>query len=164
MLKWFFDISTGFRFQRSVWECSVHICSCPCIIIQIWSNVVHYDDRFIHFYTILSEESQKYQNVIFSYFNTAVNKFLSVMPLLGPWKSSSQSKTCKIKCYTVQTYNKIQARSVHERSCIFDIRPKPKFSFKKNRFKLQVRSFVNFALGTPSAALIVKWRASNIIS
>jgi hypothetical protein len=31
MLKRFFDISTGFRFQRSVWECSVHICSCPCI-------------------------------------------------------------------------------------------------------------------------------------
>ena len=31
MLKWFFDISTGFRFQRLVWECSVHICSCPCL-------------------------------------------------------------------------------------------------------------------------------------
>ena len=31
MLKWFFDNSTGFRFQRSVWECSVHICSCPCV-------------------------------------------------------------------------------------------------------------------------------------
>ena len=31
MLKWFFDISTSFRFQRSVWECSVHICSCPCL-------------------------------------------------------------------------------------------------------------------------------------
>jgi hypothetical protein len=29
MLKGFFDISAGFRFQRSVWECSVHICSCP---------------------------------------------------------------------------------------------------------------------------------------
>jgi hypothetical protein len=30
ILKRFYDISTGFRFQRSVWECSVHICSCPC--------------------------------------------------------------------------------------------------------------------------------------
>ena len=43
MLKWFFDISTGFRFQRSVWECSVHICSCPCIRehfsqLEIWSR------------------------------------------------------------------------------------------------------------------------------
>ena len=42
---------------------------------------------------------------------------------------------------------------MYDRSCIFDIRPKPK-----------VRSFVNFAFGTPSAALIVKWSASNIIS
>ena len=32
MFKWFFDISTGFRFQRSVWECSVHICSCPWLV------------------------------------------------------------------------------------------------------------------------------------
>ena len=35
MLKWFFYISTGFRFQRSVWECSVHICSCP------WASVLY---------------------------------------------------------------------------------------------------------------------------
>ena len=35
MLKCFFYISTGFRFQRSVLECSVHICSCPWIIIHI---------------------------------------------------------------------------------------------------------------------------------
>ena len=26
----FLIISTGFKFQRSVWECSVHSCSCPC--------------------------------------------------------------------------------------------------------------------------------------
>ena len=35
MFKWFFDISTGFRFsdfQISVWECSVHVCSCPWLL------------------------------------------------------------------------------------------------------------------------------------
>ena len=31
MLKIFFDISTGFRFSKISVECSVHLCSCPCI-------------------------------------------------------------------------------------------------------------------------------------
>ena len=31
LLKWFFDFSTGFRFQRS--ECSVHISSCPWLVL-----------------------------------------------------------------------------------------------------------------------------------
>jgi hypothetical protein len=39
----------------------------------------------------------------------------------------------------------------------FAFGPRPKL-------KPKVRSFVNFAFGTPSAALIVKWSASNIIS
>ena len=43
--------------------------------------------------------------------------------------------------------------AVYDRRCIFDIRPKPK-----------VRSFVNFAFRTPSAALILKWSSSNIIT
>jgi hypothetical protein len=34
ILKRFYDISTGFRFQRSVWECSVHICSCPWLTLS----------------------------------------------------------------------------------------------------------------------------------
>ena len=31
-IVWFFDFSTGLRFQRLVWECSIHICSCPWLI------------------------------------------------------------------------------------------------------------------------------------
>ena len=32
MFKWFFDISTGFRFSKiTVWECSVHSCSCQAL-------------------------------------------------------------------------------------------------------------------------------------
>ena len=36
MLKWFFDFSTGFRFSKfsAQWECSVHICSCPCFSLH----------------------------------------------------------------------------------------------------------------------------------
>ena len=33
MLKIFFDISTGFRFSKISVECSVHLCSCPCIVL-----------------------------------------------------------------------------------------------------------------------------------
>jgi hypothetical protein len=40
---------------------------------------------------------------------------------------------------------------VYDPSRILDIRPK-------------VRSFVNFVFRTPSAALIVKWSAANVIS
>ena len=32
MLKGFFDISTGFRFSKISVECSVHSCSCPCLM------------------------------------------------------------------------------------------------------------------------------------
>ena len=35
MFKWFFDISKGVRFGRSVWECSVHSCSCPCLRLNL---------------------------------------------------------------------------------------------------------------------------------
>ena len=31
MLNIFFDISTGFRFSKISVECSVHLCSCPCL-------------------------------------------------------------------------------------------------------------------------------------
>ena len=31
MLKLFFDFSIGFRFSKISVECSVHICSCPCV-------------------------------------------------------------------------------------------------------------------------------------
>ena len=33
ILKRFFDISTGFRFSKISVECSVHLCSCPCLIL-----------------------------------------------------------------------------------------------------------------------------------
>ena len=32
ILKWFFDISTDFRFSKISVECSVHICSCPWLV------------------------------------------------------------------------------------------------------------------------------------
>ena len=57
--------------------------------------------------------------------------------------------------------------SENDRSHIFDIRPKPEFSFKKIRPSAEGISRsrrYNFALGTPTTALIVKWSASNIIS
>ena len=31
MLTIFFDIPTGFRFSKISEECSVHLCSCPCL-------------------------------------------------------------------------------------------------------------------------------------
>jgi hypothetical protein len=34
MLKISFDISTGFRFLKISVECSVHSCSCPCLISE----------------------------------------------------------------------------------------------------------------------------------
>ena len=33
MVKWFFDFSTGFRFSKISVECSVHMCSCPWLIL-----------------------------------------------------------------------------------------------------------------------------------
>jgi len=34
VLKWIFDISTGFRHSKIRSECSVHICSCLCLVLQ----------------------------------------------------------------------------------------------------------------------------------
>ena len=34
MLKWIFDISTGFRHSKIRSECSVHICSCLSLVLQ----------------------------------------------------------------------------------------------------------------------------------
>ena len=48
IFKWFFDISTGFRFQRSVWECSVHICSCPWSIAPKEGNLLKQEYRKIN--------------------------------------------------------------------------------------------------------------------
>jgi hypothetical protein len=41
-----FDISTGFRFQRSVWECSVHICSCPWLGSEVSTSKIIIDKYF----------------------------------------------------------------------------------------------------------------------
>ena len=41
MLKWFFDISTGFRFSKNQCECSVHICSCPCSRLKLYFYALH---------------------------------------------------------------------------------------------------------------------------
>ena len=35
VLKSFFDISTGFRFSKISVECSVHLCSCPCMVLPL---------------------------------------------------------------------------------------------------------------------------------
>ena len=44
MLKIFFDITTGFRFSKISVECSVHLCSCPWIILKMCCSVNQIDD------------------------------------------------------------------------------------------------------------------------
>ena len=50
ILVWFFDLSTAFRFQRPVWECSLHICSCHYIICLPF---VAFDFAILKFFTFV---------------------------------------------------------------------------------------------------------------
>ena len=57
MLKLFFDFSTGFRFSQISVECSVHICSCPWMILHIFceqtENTFFYDLENLLYFLLL---------------------------------------------------------------------------------------------------------------
>ena len=83
MLKWFFDISNGFRFGRSVWECSVHSCSCP------WLNLVRrYNGNKI---------SAQY---IYLPRFPFTQRFVSIF-VLSAWNTLTQLKSIFISCYGI---------------------------------------------------------------
>jgi hypothetical protein len=70
MLKWFFDISTGFRFSKNQCECSVHSCSCPC---SNQLNQCSTGQRFI--------------------FTEVTSYKIHILRTLEPWTTTSTSST-----------------------------------------------------------------------
>ena len=56
MLRIFFDISTGFRFSKISVECSVHLCSCPWVILQL-NNYIKKTRQYISVKTYKARDS-----------------------------------------------------------------------------------------------------------